>query len=77
MASGYIAGGAIAGSLIAFMAGVPFMQGFNDSLDAIAAHNPFVSGGSADLLSCLPFVLLMGALYLVGREKLLAAKRRG
>ncbi len=76
MASGYIAGGAIAGILIAFMAGVPFMQGFNDSLDAMSAHNPFMNGPSADWLSCVPFVVLMGLLYLVGREVLLAPKVR-
>ncbi len=75
MASGYIAGGAIAGILIAFMAGVPFMQGFNDKLDLVAKDNPFVNGANADLLSCLPFVVLMVLLYLVGREALL--KPRG
>ena len=74
MASGYIAGGAIAGILIAFMAGVPFMQGFNEKLDAMAVNNPFVNGPNADLLSCIPFVILMGLLYLVGRERLLAPK---
>jgi len=75
MASGYIAGGAIAGILIAFMAGVPFMANFNKSLDKFAESNPFVSGGSADLLSCIPFVILVGLLYLVGREVLLAPKQ--
>ena len=44
MASGYIAGGAIAGILIAFMAGVPFMADFNDAhRQVVAANNPFVS----------------------------------
>jgi putative OPT family oligopeptide transporter len=71
MASGYIAGGAISGIIIAFMAGV------FDRVDAFfttwaTAHNPFFSGASADLYSLAPFVLLCGALYLVGREKLLA-----
>ena len=75
MASGYIAGGAIAGILIAFMAGVPFMANFNKSLDKFAEANPFVSGSSADLLSCIPFVILVGLLYLVGREVLLAPKQ--
>jgi len=72
MASGYIAGGAIAGILIAFMAGVPFMADFNTKLDKLAESNPFVSSGNADLLSCIPFVILIVLLYLVGREKLLA-----
>ncbi|HTE05163.1 MAG TPA: OPT/YSL family transporter, partial [Planctomycetota bacterium] len=75
MASGYIAGGAIAGILIAFMAGVPFMQGFNDKLDRLALDNPFATGASADLLSCLPFLALMLLLYLVGREVILAPKK--
>jgi hypothetical protein len=76
MASGYIAGGAIAGILIAFIAGVPSLQGFNDKLDAMAAKNPFVSGAHADLISCIPFVILTLLLYLVGREVLLAPKTK-
>ena len=80
MASGYIAGGAIAGILIAFMAGVPFMSEFNNKLDGFAAKNPFVtdiaSWPGADLLSCIPFVILIVLLYLVGREVLLAPKAR-
>jgi putative OPT family oligopeptide transporter len=76
MASGYIAGGAIAGILIAFMAGVPFMADFNDKLDKLAGSNPFVSGAHADLMSCIPFIILIVLLYLVGREVLLAPKTR-
>jgi putative OPT family oligopeptide transporter len=76
MASGYIAGGAIAGILIAFMAGVPFMSEFNDKLDKWAGTNPFVSGAHADLMSCIPFLVLIVLLYLVGREVLLAPKTR-
>ena len=71
MASGYIAGGAIAGIIIAFLAGVPAMAGFNKAVESFAETNPFRSGGSADLLSLMPFVLLMIILYLTGREKLL------
>lgn len=78
MASGYIAGGAIAGILIAFMAGlqdkVAWVTNFNASLDKIADKNPFVSGTNADLLSCIPFVVLVFLLYLVGREIILAGK---
>ena len=74
MASGYIAGGAIAGILIAFMAGVPFMAKYNDTFDQWASKNPFVTGASADMLSCIPFVVLVVVLYLVGREVLLAPK---
>jgi putative OPT family oligopeptide transporter len=75
MASGYIAGGAIAGILIAFIAGVPFMESFNKKLDAMAAHNPLITSPHADLLSCIPFVLLTGLLYLVGREVILGPKK--
>ena len=76
MASGYIAGGAIAGILIAFTAGLDALAGFNARLDAWAATNPFHDGPNADLLSCLPFAVLIVLLYLVGRERLLAPKRR-
>ena len=73
MASGYIAGGAIAGILIAFMAGVL------GNLDAMLtnwaeAFNPFFAGPNADWLALLPFVALAGFLYLVGREVLLSAR---
>lgn len=76
LASGYIAGGAIAGILIAFFAGV-----LGDFDAAVAkwstAHNPFFEGSNADLLSLAPFAVLVGFLYLVAREKVLApAKAR-
>jgi putative OPT family oligopeptide transporter len=74
MASGYIAGGAIAGIIIAFLAGVPSMAGFNAKVDALGEANPFRTGPSSDLLALIPFVLLMIVLYLTGREKLLAPK---
>ena len=74
MASGYIAGGAIAGIIIAFLAGVPSMAGFNRWVDAMGEANPFRTGPSADLFAMLPFVLLMIILYLTGREKLLKPK---
>ncbi len=74
MASGYIAGGAIAGVLIAFMAGV--LSGFDKTLtDWSEAHNPFFSGGWSDLLALIPFAALCWMLYLVGREKWLAPKQ--
>ena len=73
MASGYIAGGAIAGILIAFMAGV--MADFTERFTRwSAANNPFFDGPRADLLSLIPFALLIGLLYLVGREALFAPK---
>jgi uncharacterized oligopeptide transporter (OPT) family protein len=73
MASGYIAGGAIAGILIAFMAGVT--ADFTDRITSWSAmHNPFFEGPHSDLLSMIPFVGLTLLLYLVGRELVLAPR---
>ncbi|MBK5259804.1 MAG: oligopeptide transporter, OPT family [Thermoanaerobaculia bacterium] len=73
MASGYIAGGAIAGIIIAFMAG--FMENFNKTIEAVAKRNPFHSGANADLLSLIPFAVLIVLLYLTGREAILAHRK--
>jgi putative OPT family oligopeptide transporter len=75
MASGYIAGGAIAGIIIAFLAGVPALSGFNDRIDAWSKHNPLLTGGTGDLLSLIPFAVLIVLLYLTGREAILAHRR--
>jgi putative OPT family oligopeptide transporter len=72
MASGYIAGGAIAGILIAFVAGVKFMGPFNQAIGKLAERNPFHAGPMADVLSLIPFAVLILLLYLTGREKILA-----
>jgi len=74
MASGYIAGGAIAGILIAFLAGVPFMAGFNATITSWSEGNGMLNGPWADGLSLIPFLLLIGLLYFTGREKILAAR---
>jgi uncharacterized oligopeptide transporter (OPT) family protein len=74
MASGYIAGGAIAGILIAFLAGVPSMAGFNARIEAFGESNPMRTGTASDLLTLIPFMVLIAVLYLTGREKLLASK---
>ena len=78
MASGYIAGGAIAGIFIAFMAGVT--ADFTERITRWSvASNPFFEGPSSDLLSVLPFAVLTLLLYLVSREVILApssAKKR-
>jgi hypothetical protein len=75
LASGYIAGGAIEGILIAFIEG-----GFGDFSAGLTkwaeAHNPFFAGPNADWLAMLPFIVLSLFLYLVGREALLAGKKR-
>ena len=66
IASGYIAGGAIAGIGIAFVAGA--LSGFNQRVtDVMTAHNPFFSGPYADALALIPFAALVAALYLSGR----------
>jgi len=72
MASGYIAGGAIAGIIIAFLAGVPRMKGLNDAIENWSKTNRFYTGDAADVLALIPFVILIALLYLTGREKILA-----
>lgn len=73
MASGYIAGGALAAVFIAFFAG--FWKERSDLIEHWSReHNPFFNGPWANTLSLIPFVILMIILYLVGREKLLAGK---
>ncbi len=74
LASGYIAGGAIAGILIAFLAGA--MAATDSRLDRWSSqHNPFYHGAYADLLSMVPFVVLCGMLYLVGKEVMLRTRK--
>jgi putative OPT family oligopeptide transporter len=69
--SGYIAGGAIAGIIIAFLAGV--LGDFDATLQHwSAAHNPFFEGPWSDLLSLLPFLALVVLLWLVARGRWLA-----
>jgi putative OPT family oligopeptide transporter len=68
MASGYIAGGAIAGIVIAFLAG--FAAKFDASVSAwSSAHNPFFGGESADLLALIPFAIILVVLYRAGSDK--------
>jgi putative OPT family oligopeptide transporter len=71
MASGYIAGGAIAGILIAILNGVPSMEGLNHWIAKMSEKNPFFDGPWADGLSLIPFAILIIMLYLTGREKML------
>jgi putative OPT family oligopeptide transporter len=66
VASGYIAGGAIAGIGIAFMAGA--LTVFNQRVtDWMTAHNPFFDGPWSDVLALIPFACLLAGLYLSGR----------
>ncbi len=74
MSSGYIAGGAIAGIIIAFVASQM------DKVDAALTtwsleNNPFFEGAYSNPLAMIPFVLITGFLFLVGRGKLLAARK--
>ena len=71
MASGYIAGGAIAGIIYALLQGVPFMEKFNTAIGHFAERNPLHAGPWADGLSLIPFAILILLLYLTGREKIL------
>ena len=74
MASGYIAGGAIAGILVAFSQGV--LTNFDNKMTEIMkAANPFYDGGYADVLALIPFAVLTLLLYLAGREVILASKQ--
>lgn len=74
LASGYIAGGAIAGIVIAFVAGL--LGNFDHTLTKWAeSNNPFFSGPYSNALSLLPFALLTLLLYLVGRHLLLRSGR--
>jgi putative OPT family oligopeptide transporter len=73
MASGYIAGGSIAGIVIAFMVGVLDKQ--DAALTEWATKsNPFFNGPNSDLLSCLPFAALCALLFLAARGIILGVK---
>ncbi len=66
LASGYIAGGAIAGIIIAFIAGA--LGNVDAAITRWAsAHNPFYLGQHANWLSLIPFLALVLLLYLAGR----------
>jgi putative OPT family oligopeptide transporter len=68
LASGYIAGGALAGIIIAITAGV--LTDFDSSMAKWAvASNPFFEGASANLLSLIPYAAIVALLYWVAREK--------
>jgi len=91
MASGYIAGGALAGIVVALMTGWSRIKPFSDKITTWSeAHNPFFPVSedflkanpgaslhpSQDLLSLIPFVILMIILYAAGRELILRSKSK-
>ena len=68
LASGYIAGGALAGIIIAITAGV--LTEFDSAVGKWAeASNPFFAGESANFLSMIPYAAIVLLLYWVAREK--------
>ena len=76
LASGYIAGGAITGIVIAakelLPEWVPAVAKIDRRIqDWQMAHNPFLNGGYSDLLALIPFAVLCVLLYLVGRDVVL------
>jgi len=76
LASGYIAGGAITGIVIAAKELLPEWVPTVASIDRRIqdwqmAHNPFLNGAYSDLLALLPFAVLCVLLCLVGRDVLL------
>jgi putative OPT family oligopeptide transporter len=75
LASGYIAGGALAGVIYAFL---NLRQGITDWLKGVedwaTANNPFFAGANSDLLGLIPFIALAVLLYIVGREWWLASR---
>ena len=74
MASGYIAGGALAGILVALA--TEFLSGTMKSFtDWSTANNPFFAGANADWLGLIPFWILAIVLYYTGRNLLFAGKR--
>lgn len=78
LASGYIAGGALAGVVHAFLNLKESVANRMTGIEKWAtARNPFFEGEHADLLALIPFAILTILLYLVGREVLLAGGRRG
>lgn len=77
LASGYIAGGALSGIIIAFMAGWPSMIPITQQIEQWqTASNPFYAGPYSDLLALIPFTILCVLLYLVGREVLMTGKAK-
>jgi putative OPT family oligopeptide transporter len=73
-ASGYIAGGAIAGIMLAIILGLEKLEWIDQYFTKLAQNNPFYAGPNADWLALIPFAALVIFLYLVGREKILTRR---
>lgn len=76
LASGYIAGAAITGVLVAFFATIPTLETIQRGFaDWAKTGNPVFAGANADWLAMIPFILLALFLYFVGRERFLSGRR--
>jgi hypothetical protein len=81
MASGYIAGGAIAGIMVALFSldygFLRYLKGIKDNWGEWAKkENIFFAGENADWLGMIPFWILALILYYVGRELILSGKKK-
>ena len=77
LASGYIAGGAITGIVIAAKELVAPLAAIGHRIDEWqTARNPFFNGPNSDLLALIPFIILCVLLYLVGRDVVLRPRSR-
>jgi len=77
LASGYIAGGAITGIVIAAKEMVGPLAAIGHRIEEWqTAHNPFLSGPYADPLALIPFLIISLLLYLVGRDLLLVSRSK-
>jgi hypothetical protein len=78
LASGYIAGGALAGVIHAFL---NLSERIGTRLSGFEhwskEHNGFFEGPRSDYLALIPLMILTVLLYLVGREKILKPRRNG
>jgi putative OPT family oligopeptide transporter len=75
LASGYIAGAALAGVLYAFLNVKESVRTWLGTREAWATeNNPLFSGPSASLWAMIPFLVIAVVLYLVGREVFLAGR---
>ncbi|HEX8566841.1 MAG TPA: oligopeptide transporter, OPT family [Pyrinomonadaceae bacterium] len=76
LASGYIAGGAVAGILFALFAFIPALEAVQKNFNTWAkASNPFFAGDYSDILGLLPFLALAAFLYFVGRELIMTGRK--
>ena len=77
LASGYIAGGTLAGVIFAFLnLSDPILARLKGWEEWSTAHNPFFEGPWSDILGLIPFLILTILLYFVGREWLMTGRKR-